>query len=117
MSSALFVTKDGSGSSSDEGGFLRDGAEAEAAGDSGHTLPVRNSRSVYCHRISLISLAIFIRTLDAEARGRVRRFLFFFEHFPLPRYDLHMKGFVISLVFCSILHGLDGAFITLATKD
>lgn len=45
----LFVVaaKDPSGSSSDDGGFLREGAEVEGAGDSGHTLPVRNSRSVY----------------------------------------------------------------------
>ncbi|XP_063548232.1 kinesin-like protein KIF2A isoform X3 [Cydia strobilella] len=33
-----------SGSSSDDGGFLA-GAEGEGAGDSGHTLPVRNSRT------------------------------------------------------------------------
>ncbi|VVD04267.1 unnamed protein product [Leptidea sinapis] len=33
----------GSGSSSDEGGFARDAEEG--AGDSGHTLPVRGSRS------------------------------------------------------------------------
>lgn len=38
-------TKDPSGSSSDDGGFLP-GAEGEGVGDSGHTLPVRNSRSV-----------------------------------------------------------------------
>lgn len=39
------LAKDPSGSSSDDGGFLP-GAEAEGVGDSGHTLPVRNSRSV-----------------------------------------------------------------------
>ncbi|XP_047520044.1 kinesin-like protein Klp10A isoform X1 [Pieris napi] len=39
------LTRDPSGSSSDDGGFLRDGGEGEGTGDSGHTLPVRNSRS------------------------------------------------------------------------
>lgn len=39
------LAKDPSGSSSDDGGFLP-GAEGEGVGDSGHTLPVRNSRSV-----------------------------------------------------------------------
>ncbi|KPI95169.1 Kinesin-like protein Klp10A [Papilio xuthus] len=42
------LAREPSGSSSDEGGFLREGAEAE--GDAGHTLPVRNSRSVRYHR-------------------------------------------------------------------
>ncbi|XP_063899789.1 kinesin-like protein Klp10A isoform X2 [Helicoverpa armigera] len=39
------LARDPSGSSSDDGGFLREGAEGDAAADSGHTLPVRNSRS------------------------------------------------------------------------
>ncbi|XP_072938811.1 kinesin-like protein KIF2A [Epargyreus clarus] len=39
------LARDPSGSSSDDGGFLREGAEGEGAGDSGHTLLVRNSRS------------------------------------------------------------------------
>ncbi|XP_075977376.1 kinesin-like protein 10A isoform X1 [Anticarsia gemmatalis] len=39
------LARDPSGSSSDDGGFLRESAEGEGAGDSGHTLPVRNSRS------------------------------------------------------------------------
>ncbi|XP_045496715.1 kinesin-like protein Klp10A isoform X2 [Colias croceus] len=39
------LARDPSGSSSDDGGFLREGGEGEGAGDSGHTLPVRNSRS------------------------------------------------------------------------
>lgn len=39
------LAKDPSGSSSDDGGFLP-GVEGEGVGDSGHTLPVRNSRSV-----------------------------------------------------------------------
>ncbi|XP_063375432.1 kinesin-like protein Klp10A isoform X2 [Cydia amplana] len=38
------ITREASGSSSDDGGFLA-GAEGEGAGDSGHTLPVRNSRT------------------------------------------------------------------------
>lgn len=43
---ASLDAKEPSGSSSDEGGFLREGAEAEGGADAGHTLPVRNSRSV-----------------------------------------------------------------------
>ncbi|XP_052739067.1 kinesin-like protein Klp10A isoform X1 [Bicyclus anynana] len=39
------LAREPSGSSSDDGGFLRDGGECETAGDSGHTMPVRNSRS------------------------------------------------------------------------
>nr|XP_049692044.1 kinesin-like protein KIF2A isoform X1 [Helicoverpa armigera]XP_049692046.1 kinesin-like protein KIF2A isoform X1 [Helicoverpa armigera]XP_049692051.1 kinesin-like protein KIF2A isoform X1 [Helicoverpa armigera]XP_049692052.1 kinesin-like protein KIF2A isoform X1 [Helicoverpa armigera] len=39
------LARDPSGSSSDDGGFLRESAEGDAAADSGHTLPVRNSRS------------------------------------------------------------------------
>ncbi|XP_038220873.1 kinesin-like protein Klp10A isoform X3 [Zerene cesonia] len=39
------LARDPSGSSSDDGGFLREGGEGEGTGDSGHTLPVRNSRS------------------------------------------------------------------------
>lgn len=54
------LSKEPSGSSSDDGGFLREGAEVEGAGDSGHTLPVRNSRSVF-HAQSRITLY----TLDA----------------------------------------------------
>ncbi|CAH2102063.1 unnamed protein product [Euphydryas editha] len=41
------LAREPSGSSSDDGGFLREGADVEGAGDSGHTLPVRNSRSVF----------------------------------------------------------------------
>lgn len=41
------LAKDPSGSSSDDGGFLPGAeVEGEGVGDSGHTLPVRNSRSV-----------------------------------------------------------------------
>lgn len=42
----VFAAKDPSGSSSDEGGFLEDGGGDRAAAEPGHTLPVRNSRSV-----------------------------------------------------------------------
>lgn len=45
----IVCDKDLSGSSSDDGGFAAgdgEAAAAVAAGDSGHTLPVRNSRSV-----------------------------------------------------------------------
>ncbi|KAI8438976.1 hypothetical protein MSG28_011281 [Choristoneura fumiferana] len=45
QSMANKITRDPSGSSSDDGGFLHEAAEGEGAGDSGHTLPVRNSRS------------------------------------------------------------------------
>lgn len=54
------LAKDPSGSSSDDGGFLRDGAE-EGAGDSGHTLPVRSSRSVLSHELLLTFYLHFAR--------------------------------------------------------
>lgn len=94
----VMARKDPSGSSSDDGGFLREGAEGEGAGDSGHTLPVRNSRSVQSTHLLII------------ARRTDRRTHLFISTFLTLRlrcstiYDLHTNSllwcFVDGLRFC-----------------
>ncbi|KPJ10187.1 Kinesin-like protein Klp10A [Papilio machaon] len=58
------LAREPSGSSSDEGGFLREGADAD--GDAGHTLPVRNSRSDMTRQS--IPVATKVRYLSAALR-------------------------------------------------
>lgn len=83
--------KDPSGSSSDDGGFLA-GAEGEGAGDSGHTLPVRNSRSVQS--------TTFIRTPVAPT-PQPTPYYFDFPHFSITLlHDLWFAHDQLVMVFC-----------------
>lgn len=95
--------KDASGSSSDDGGFAAGEGEGAGAGDSGHTLPVRNSRSVQFTPHNAY-------TRGAIVRSAVTIFCSLTFDSVAPRstiYDLHTNGLLWCFVGC-----VDCAFVT-----